>query len=59
MIEVTIEDMYSEACRKVGELTVTNSILVTEVQRLSAQVEALEDRGGDESVPPVVGVERV
>lgn len=37
MIEVTIEDLYAEACRKVGELTVTNTLLQAEVIRLQAE----------------------
>lgn len=44
MIEVTIEQMYAEACRRLGEAIVREGVLSAEVQRLAAENAALREQ---------------
>lgn len=41
-MNVTIEDAYAEACRALGDALVTQRLLGAEVQRLTAENEALK-----------------
>lgn len=45
MIEITIEDMYAEATRALGESVVRERLLAKEVQRLAAENEAIRQHG--------------
>lgn len=40
-MNVTLEDAYAEACRALGEATVRERLLTAEIQRLTAENEAL------------------
>ena len=41
MIQVSIEDAYAEACKALGDATVRERLLTAEIQRLTAENEAL------------------
>ena len=37
MIEVSLQEAYDVACRKIGDLTVRNELLEAEISRLTAE----------------------
>lgn len=46
MIEVTMDDLYEQACKALGDSTVKLALLTAELQRVTAERDALAEQVG-------------